>query len=111
MEDQKLQALIRAFENYFKLNRGNIFFKPEIFSLLDEAHFEDVNDWATQHKIQSGVTSGLAKNFPELEIVHNGLQFIFDSKTGDLDIEIQAKFRKESFTGTFNLHKGVRNKP
>lgn len=109
MDSQKIEVLRKALTNFFRCARGSVFFKPEIFSVLDEAHFEDVNDWATQHRIKDGVTTGLAKHFPELEIIHNGLTFIFDTKSGDLDVEVQATFRSEDISLTFNLYKGVRN--
>ena len=108
MDVQKIEVLRKALTNFFRCGRGSIFFRPEIFSVLDEAHFEDVNDWAVQHRIKDGVTSSLAKYFPELVINHNGIQCTFYTKTGDLDIKIEAKFKNEDISVSFNLYKGVR---
>lgn len=108
MTEEKILIVEKSLNNFFNCNRGSIFFKPEVFSTLEEAHFEDVTDWATQNLIKDSVTASLAKYFPALEISHNGLKFIYDSRSGNIDIQIIASVDGSIAEFKASLYKGVR---
>lgn len=94
MTQEEREIISESLQNYFKMNRGTIWTKPDIHSALEELHFEDLDDWVVRNSVESLVFLGLKRTFKTLNVKADSATFKLNRKTGTLEMAIAVSIKE-----------------